>query len=300
MTVSTRALTRTAREHGYAVPAVNVFDEISMRAVLAAAQQASAPLIVQISTKTVRVSGTAFVTDLFRALARDVDVPVALHLDHCPDRTVLADVIAAGWSSVLFDASDRDLDDAVRETREVTAAAHAAGVDVESEIENILGVEDGVGSDDAQHAYSVGQLAEIAQSTGVDLIAPQLGTSHGLYTASPRLLPERAAELAALTDIPVVLHGGTGLSEADFRSFIDAGVSKINISTAVKHAYMQASLAHLETARDANRWDPPKLIADIEGAVTNVIAEHIAWFGADGKAAGATGGSAGAAGGGDR
>ena len=284
MDVSTRTLTRTARDGGYAVPAVNVFDELSMRAVIAAAVRTSAPLIVQISVKTVRSSGTAFTTDLFRALTRDVAVPVALHLDHCPDRAVLDDVIAAGWSSVLFDASDRGFDDAVRETGEVTAAAHAAGVDVESEIENILGVEDGVGSDDSRHAYSVEQLAEVAEQTDSDLLAPQLGTSHGLYKADPVLLPERAAELARLTDRPIVLHGGTGLGEQDFRSFIAAGVSKVNISTAVKHAYMQASLTHLEHARETDSWDPPKLVAAVESAVTDVIAEHVGWFGADGQA----------------
>lgn len=284
MVASTRTLTRNARAAGYAVPAVNVFDELSMRAVLAAATQTRAPLIVQISTKTVRSAGGAFITDLFRALVRDVDVPVALHLDHCPDRAVIAEVIAAGWSSVLFDASDRDLDTAVRETGEVTASAHLWGVDVESEIENILGVEDDVGSDESHHAYSVEQLAEIAVRTDVDLIAPQLGTSHGLYKADPVLLPERAAHLAALSDRPIVLHGGTGLTAADFRAFIDAGVSKINISTAVKYAYMQASLAHLEHARAADKWDPPKLIADLSRAVTEVIAAHVVWFGADGKA----------------
>lgn len=284
MDVSTRTLARTARDAGYAVPAVNVFDELSMRAVIAAAVRTDAPLIVQISVKTVRSSGTAFTTALFRGLTRDVPVPVALHLDHCPDRAVLDDVIGAGWSSVLFDASDRDLDTAVRETREVTAAAHAAGVDVESEIENILGVEDGVGSDDSRHSYSVEQLAEVAAETDSDLLAPQLGTSHGLYKADPVLLPDRAAELAALTDRPVVLHGGTGLDPADFRRFIDAGVSKINISTAVKHAYMRASLRHLEHARDTDSWDPPKLVAAIESAVTDVIADHVTWFGADGKA----------------
>lgn len=292
MVVSTLELARAARSGGYAVPAVNVFDEISMRAVIAAAERSNAPLIVQISTKTVRSAGCAFITELFRALTRDVRVPVALHLDHCPDRAVLEEVIGAGWSSVLFDASDRDLERAVVETREVTEAAHSRGVDVESEIENILGVEDGVGSDTAQHAYSVAQLASIAAEADADLIAPQLGTSHGLYKAHPVLLPERAAELAALTDRPIVLHGGTGLSPDDFQAFIRAGVSKINISTAVKYAYMQSSLAHLEQARATDRWDPPKLLAAISEAVTDVIAEHIAWFGADGKAGASAAGDA--------
>lgn len=285
MAVSTRRLTTGARKHGYAVPAVNVFDEISMRAVIAAAEEKDSPLIVQVSTKTVRTSGTAFITSLFQALTRHTSVPVALHLDHCPDRSVLSDVIAAGWSSVLFDASDRDLADAERETTEVVKEAHAAGVDVESEIENILGVEDGVGSDEAHHAYSVDQLAAIAERTGADLLAPQLGTSHGLFTSKPTLLPERARELAHLTDKGIVLHGGTGLEPADFRAFINNGVSKINISTAVKHAYMQASAEHLDWARANNHWDPPKWMTAIGDAVTSVIGDHIEWFGSDGMAA---------------
>ena len=284
MIASTKALARTARAGGYAIPAVNVFDEISMRAVIDAAVRAQAPMIIQISTKTARTSGVGFVTELFTALTRNVAVPVALHLDHCPDREMVSAVMNARWSSVLFDASDRDLDAAVRETTEVTAQAAPLGIDVESEIENILGVEDGVGSDDAHHSYSIADLASIAVQTCADLIAPQLGTSHGLYKASPKLLPERAAELVALTDIPVVLHGGTGLREEDFRAFITAGVSKINISTAVKHAYMQASLAHLETAKQTDTWDPPALVSDISRAVTATITELITWFGADGRA----------------
>ncbi len=286
MPASTMSLASTAREQGYAVPAVNVFDEISMRSVIAAATRTSAPLIVQISVKTVRSSGTAFMTSLFQALTRGVHVPVALHLDHCPDRSVIDDVVSAGWSSVLFDASDRDLATAERETGEVVAQAHAAGVDVESEIENILGVEDGVGSDLAAHAYSVEELAAVAKRTGADLLAPQLGTSHGLFKSRPTLLPERARELAELTDRPIVLHGGTGLDPEDFQEFIAAGVSKINISTAVKNSYMRASAEHLDWAREHDKWDPPKLFAAISAAVTDSIAEHIAWFGAEGRADG--------------
>lgn len=287
MIASTLALARHGRENGYAVPAVNVLDDISLRAVVAAAVEASAPLIVQISVKTVRQIGTELTTATFRAAARDAPVPVALHLDHCPDRAVISDVVAAGWSSVLFDASDRDLADAERETAEVVAEAHAAGVDVESEIENIVGVEDGVGSDVALHAYSVEQLADVAARTGVDLLAPQLGTAHGQYTAKPVLLPGRVRELAALTDRPIVLHGGTGLAPEDFRAFIDAGVSKVNISTAVKMAYMKAAAAHLEIARERDKWDPPTMFREIQAAVKGAIATHIEWFGAAGHAAGA-------------
>lgn len=287
MIASTMTLARHGREHGYAVPAVNVLDDISMRAVVAAAVDLAAPMIIQISVKTVRQLGTELTTTTFRLAAADAPIPVALHLDHCPDRAVISDVVAAGWSSVLFDASDRDLAAAERETAEVVAQAHGRGVDVESEIENIIGVEDGVGSDVALHSYSAAQLAEVAKRTGVDLLAPQLGTAHGQYKARPVLLPERVRELATLTDIPIVLHGGTGLTPQDFRTFIDAGVSKINISTAVKMAYLKAAAAHLDVAREKEKWDPPTMFREIQAAVKDAIATHIEWFGAAGQAEGA-------------
>ena len=284
MISSTLAMTRTARERGYAVPAVNILDDLSLRAVVAAAVAASSPLIIQISVKTVRSIGTDLITTMFRHAAADVPVPVALHLDHCPDRAVISDVVRAGWSSVLFDASDRDLETAERETAEVVAEAHAAGVDVESEIENIIGVEDGVGSDVSLHSYDVATLAAVAERTGVDLLAPQLGTAHGEYKAQPVLLPERVRELAALTDRPIVLHGGTGLSAEDFATFIAAGVSKINISTGVKVAYMRSAEQHLAEARARDKWDPPSMFRDISAAVQAAIAVHIEEFGAAGKA----------------
>lgn len=284
MIASTLALAEHGREHGYAVPAVNVLDDISLRAVVAAAVEAAAPLIIQISVKTVKQLGVELTTTTFRLAAQDAPIPVALHLDHCPDRAVIDDVVAARWSSVLFDASNRDFDQAERETAEVVAQAHRSGVDVESEIENIIGVEDGVGSDVALHAYTVVQLAEVAARTGVDLLAPQLGTAHGQYKARPVLMPERVRELTRLTQIPIVLHGGTGLTQEEFRSFIDAGVSKINISTAVKQAYMKAAAEHLDMARVKDKWDPPSMFRDIQAAVKQAIATHIEWFGATGQA----------------
>jgi fructose-bisphosphate aldolase class II len=284
MISSTAAMTRDAREGGYAVPAVNILDDLSLRAVIAAAVAASSPMIIQVSVKTVRSIGTDLITTMFQHAATDVPVPVALHLDHCPDRAVISDVVRAGWSSVLFDASDRDLETAERETAEVVAEAHAAGVDVESELENIIGVEDGVGSDVSLHSYDVATLARVAERTGVDLLAPQLGTAHGEYKAQPVLLPERVRELAALTDRSIVLHGGTGLSAQDFASFIAAGVSKINISTGVKVAYMRSAEKHLAEARARDRWDPPSMFRDISEAVQAAIAVHIEEFGSAGKA----------------
>ena len=194
-TAKTVDLVVAAREAGYAVPAVNIVDDLSLRAVVAAAEEAQSPVIIQTSVKTVKSVGAPLLSTIFSFAAESVSVPVALHLDHCPDRAFVTVAVENGWSSVLFDASDRPLEQAWQETKEVVAEAHAKGVGVECEIENIVGVEDGVGSDEPGHAYSNEQLVEVVTTTGADMLAPQLGTAHGLYKASPVLLYDRVAEL---------------------------------------------------------------------------------------------------------
>lgn len=287
MITSTLALVRHAEANGYAVPAVNVFDGVSLRAVVAAATVRSSPLIVQVSVKTVHAVGLPLVTEMFRVVASAAPVPLALHLDHCPDLAVARAVVEAGWASVLLDMSAEPLDDAVRATADFVAFAHAAGVDVESEVENILGVEDGVGSDEPRHGYSVETLAEVAASTGADLLAPQLGTAHGVYTTPPELRPDRARALAKLSGRPVVLHGGTGLTDGDFRTFVDAGVSKINISTAVKVAYL--GTLRSELGGDGRLPDPLWLLRAAARAVEGEIGRHIEVFGSQGQAGAASG-----------
>ena len=128
MKFSTLAMVQHAERNGYAVPAVNVFDEHSLRGVVRAAERCSSPIIVQISTKTARSQGVRLITEIFDRVAGPSAIPIALHLDHCPDREVIDEVVAAGWSSLLFDASDLDLATAEQQTREVVRKAHAAGV----------------------------------------------------------------------------------------------------------------------------------------------------------------------------
>ena len=283
-TASTLELVEAARDGGYAVPAVNIVDDLSIRAVVTAAEDARSPVILQTSVKTVRSIGAALLEAMVRASAEPARVPVALHLDHCPSREVITEALAAGWSSVLFDASDRDLAKARHETAEVVEEAHAAGAAVECEIENITGVEDGVGSDEVVEPYSVEELAAFALDTGSDMVAPALGTAHGLYKDAPVLRPDRVRDLRRLTDMPIVLHGGTGLTQADFDDFISAGVSKINISTVLKRAYMQACLAHLVEAERTDKWEPIKMFDQVHAAIRDEIAAHATIFGSAGKA----------------
>ncbi len=281
--VNTLDLVTAARGKGYAVPAINIIDPLTIKAVVEAADAIGSPGILQTSVKTVKSAGAGLLHFAARDAADAASVGVSLHLDHCPDREVITLAIKHGWSSVLFDASDRDLDQARKETGEVCAEAHAAGVSVESEIENIIGVEDGVGSDEARHSYSVEQLVEVALETGTDLMAPQLGTAHGMYSSQPVLLPERVRQIGALTDLPVVLHGGTGLTQAEFDEFIDAGVTKINISTALKRAYMQSALDYLKQCEASNKWEPTKLFEPMIEASKALMVEFAGIFHSAGR-----------------
>jgi fructose-bisphosphate aldolase class II len=268
----------------YSVAAFNIIDDFSVRGVLTAAEELCSPVIVQTSMKTVKMLGARYLHALFTERASAVAVPVSLHLDHCPERAVITEALEAGWSSVLFDASDRSYDQAIAETREVVAEAGRHGAVVESEIEAITGVEDGVGSEEEGFRYPVARLAEFIAETGVRMFAPAVGTAHGRYRAAPRLSPERITELVAATGIPQVLHGGTGLSPADFRDLAGRGCAKINVSTALKEAYMKASLHHLEEAAELDRWDSADLFREIEAGVAAVARHYISCFGSAGRA----------------
>jgi fructose-bisphosphate aldolase class II len=269
----------------YSVPAFNIFDDFSLRGVLLAAQRLRSPVIVQTSVKTVKTLGASYLHGLFRERAAAVSVPVSLHLDHCPERAVITEALAAGWSSVLFDASTLSFEQALVETTDVVAEAGRYGAAVESEIEGITGVEDDVGSDEEGIRYPIEQLAGFIADTGVHLFAPAIGTAHGRYARAPRLTPERISELVAATGIPQVLHGGTGLTTADFRDLAARGCAKTNVSTAMKEAYLKEALRHLSGAFERGRWDPPRFFQDVEAAVAAAAEEHIIALGSAGKAA---------------
>ena len=268
-----------ASRNGYAVPAINVVDSLSMRAVCAAAEQANSPVIIQTSVKTVRALGAPYLSYAFDIAAGSVETPVGLHLDHCPDRAVISDCLENGWDSVLFDASDRPLHIAQAETIEVVNEARAHGAAVESEIENIAGIEDGVGVDVEGARYDVDTLTRFVRSVGCDFFAPALGTAHGMYKRRPRLDPGRAGVLSRALQIPLVLHGGTGLTANEFSAFIRAGCAKVNISTSLKEAYMKSALAFLEEARAVDRWDPPSLFAAMDESIQNDVTVYFEQFG---------------------
>ena len=273
-----------AFESRYGVPAINIFNDLTMEAVLAGAVEARSPVILQTSVKTVRSIGSRVLFDMWQSLTRGIEVPVTLHLDHCPDRGVISDCLAGGWNSVLFDAHELDVAENLRQTTEVVAEARRTGAHVEGEIEGIQGVEDGIGSDDAPTIQTLEIAVDFIQRTGVDVFAPAIGNAHGQYKAAPVLDHERVTALVEATGIPMALHGGTGLSDDQFRDLVARGCAKVNISTALKEAYMKSGLEFLEGAREKNKWDPPSLFAHQRTAVMDMARHHIRLFGSSGRA----------------
>ncbi|MEV5967438.1 class II fructose-bisphosphate aldolase [Kribbella sp. NPDC051952] len=279
-----KGLVDEALAKGYAVPAINVVDELSLSAVVAAAVEAGSPLIIQTSVKTVKAVGRDVLKAMFDAVVGPVPVPVSLHLDHCPDRAVISSCLEAGWNSVLFDASALPVEENQRQTVEVVAEAKRYGAHVEGEIEGITGVEDGVGSDAEAERQSLEVATRFVETTGVDVFAPAIGNAHGIYHSTPELDSQRITDLVKATGIPMALHGGSGLTREQFQDLIGRGCAKVNISTALKVAYMKSSLEHLEQARAADKWDPPSLFRHIHAAVKTMAAEHIEIFGSGGRA----------------
>jgi len=277
-----------AFEERYGVAAFNVVDDVSLRAVIDAATELDSPLIVQTSLKTVKSIGARGLYEMFRAMAEDAPVPITLHLDHCPDREWASICLKTGWNSVLFDGSHLDIQENTRQTAEVVEEARGYGADVEGEIESVKGVEDDVGSDEEGEIHPVEVSLKFIEDTGVYAFAPAIGTAHGLYASSPKLMPERVTEMVERRPIPMVLHGGTGLAPEQFQDLISRGCAKVNISTALKIAFVDSFRDYLEANPTKN--DPPSLLKSAGDAVRAMATEHIQIFGSEGKARTGAGG----------
>lgn len=268
----------------YGVPAINVFNDLTMEAVLAAAVENSSPLIVQTSVKTVKSIGGDVLHAMWKSMTEGIDVPVTLHLDHCPDREVISQCLRLGWNSVLFDASRLPVEENMRQTVEVVAEARRYGADVEGEIESITGVEDGVGSDRAAVQQDLDVALEFLETTGVDVFAPAIGNAHGSYKQAPVLDAQRVSDIVAALPLPIALHGGSGLSDEQFRDLISRGCAKVNISTALKEKFMKSNLAFLESAAQRQKWDPPSLFRSVRGDVMEMTGSLMSLFGSAGRA----------------
>jgi ketose-bisphosphate aldolase len=281
--VSMREILEPAFRQRYGVGAFNIVNEMTMAAVLDAATQESSPVILQVSVKTVNVIGAKLVQLMFADLASRYPVPATLHLDHCPDIGVIRTCLEAGWNSVLFDASNLSYEENLRQTKEVVAMARAHGAAVEGELEAVRGVEDGIGSDEESELVSLEKCVEFLDQTSVDSFAPAIGTAHGLYKTAPKIDFERVEAIVRARPTPIVLHGGTGLSNETFQRLIAVGCAKVNISTMLKIVYCDAHREYLDSKPQEH--DPLKVMAHVHQSIVTMAREFMETFGSAGKAA---------------
>ena len=280
--VPTREIIQRAFADRYGVAAINVVNDLTMEAVLAAAEELRSPLIVQTSVKTVESAGADVLFAMWSAMTERITVPVALHLDHCPDRAVISLCLAKGWNSVLFDGSKLSVEENARESIEVVEEAKRYGALVEGEIEGFKRVEDVGDGEDPTGEQTLETAIDFITSTGVDVFAPAIGNAHGMYRTAPQLDSQRVTDIVEATGIPVALHGGTGMTPEQFSDLIGRGCAKVNISTALKIRFMQSGYDYM--TEHAGHYDPPSLFVRQREAVMEMAREHIRLFGSDGTA----------------
>jgi fructose-bisphosphate aldolase, class II len=196
---------------------------------------------------------------------------------------MIEECIATGWNSVLFDASKLTYEDNMAQTREVVRLAHQSGVAVEGELEALKGVEDGIGDEYGSPVVALAKAVAFIRETGIDSFAPGIGTAHGLYKGSPKIHFERVSEIMEAAPIPLVVHGGTGLSDDTFQRLIRLGMPKINISTQLKITLADSYRTYLE--EHPAEYDPSKLLGAVKRQLVAQIKIFMDVFGSEGKAA---------------
>jgi fructose-bisphosphate aldolase class II len=270
-----RELLGQARSEGFAVGAFNIFDYLTTKAAVDAANTTGTPILLQTSVGTVKKFGPQALFDMMDLVRRGAAVPVLIHLDHCTDVNLAKTCVDTGWDSVMVDMSARPLEENIALTASVKAYAAQKGVAVEGELGIIKGVEEEI-SADVEKLASYEDCLKFLEGSGVDAFAPAIGTAHGLYKKEVKLNFDLVKKLADTTTVPVVVHGGTGLQDEQFARLIRCGASKINVSTALKYAYIDG-LKHYWAAHE-DEYNPIKLNDAAEAAVKKTVEEHILRF----------------------
>jgi fructose-bisphosphate aldolase class II len=272
---SLKELLINARSEGFAVGAFNIFDYLTTKAAIDAANTAKTPILLQTSVGTVKKFGPQALFDMMDLVRKNAAVPVLIHLDHCTDVNLAKTCVDTGWDSVMLDMSARPLEENIALTASVKDYAAKKGVAVEGELGIIRGVEEEI-SADVEKLASYEDCLKFLEGSGVDAFAPAIGTAHGLYKTEVKLNFDLVKKLAETTSVPVVVHGGTGLSDEQFARLIVCGASKINVSTALKYAYIDGLKNYWDAHKD--EYNPVKLNDAAEASVKKTVLEHITRF----------------------
>lgn len=285
--VSATDMLQKARDGKYAVAAININNLEWTKAILETAQEENSPMILGVSEGAAKyMGGFKVAVNMVNALLEELNitVPVALHLDH-GSYEGCKKCIEAGFSSVMFDGSHSPLEENLRQTREMVELAHSKGISIEAEVGTIGGEEDGiVGSGELADPNECRMLAEC----GIDFLAAGIGNIHGKYPDNwAGLNFERLKEVKeAALNLPLVLHGGTGIPEDQIKKAISLGVAKINVNTELQLVFAEATRKYIESGKDleGKGFDPRKLLKPGFDAMKDIVRTKIRMFGSNNKA----------------
>lgn len=274
-------LLRRAQADGYGVAAFNVIGLEHAEAIVRGAEMERSPVILQLSQNAVAYHFGAVepIGAACRAVARAAAVPVALHLDHATRRDLCERAVAVGFSSVMFDAADAVEEENVRTIAEIVSWARERGVAVEGAL-GVVGGKDGLETSEAGKTDPEAAARYVA-ATGVQSLAVAVGTSHGMVEQSARIDLGLVAALRARLPVPLVLHGSSGVPDADLAAAVRHGIAKVNLATQLNKAFTAAVRAHL--AADARVVDPRRYLASGRDAVTDLVRDRLRLLGSAGR-----------------
>lgn len=284
--VSMTAMLNKAVQEKYAVGQFNINNLEFTQAILQAAEEEQSPVILGVSEGAARyMGGFKLIVGLVKSLIEEykITVDVAIHLDHGSSFEKCVEAIHAGFTSVMIDGSHHPLEENIGITKKVVEVAHVLGVSVEAELGRIGGQEDDLVVDDAEAMYAIpAECDRLAKETGVDCLAPALGSVHGPYKGEPKLGFDRMEEVQKLTGLPLVLHGGTGIPTQHIRRAISLGTAKINVNT--ENQIASAAAVRKVLAENPNVYDPRKYLGPAREAIKDAVKGKMREFGSSGKA----------------
>ncbi|GIM47976.1 fructose-bisphosphate aldolase [Collibacillus ludicampi] len=269
-----------AHENNYAVGAFNYANMENLQAIIEAAEELNSPVIIQVTEKSIKYAGLHYLYALGKCAGENAKVPVVLHLDHGKKWETIVKCIRHGWTSVMIDASQKPFEENVVLTRKVVEFAHAVNISVESELGFIGGKEGDITPEDNIYT-DVEQAAEFVSRTNTDSLAIAVGTAHGIYKGEVRIDFKRIQEIKERTQIPLVLHGSSGVPDDLIQRAVQAGINKVNFDTEIKLANLEALKCFINEY--PNEYDIRKIYEPARKAMKEKIKEKIRLLSSENK-----------------
>lgn len=282
MLVPMKELLQAAHKGGYAVPGFNYYHQESAEAIVEEAENLGSPVILMLGTAYLQSMGLELAAAMGKQAAVRASVPVALHLDHGNSFAQAEACVQAGFTSIMIDGSKLPFEENIAVTSKVVALAHAKGITVEAELGAVGGVEDAVYGEEEGKLVLIdpAQAEAFVTRTGIDCLAPAIGNVHGMTAHEPRLDLALLYKVHDRVNIPLVLHGGSGISDQTIRTVIAEGIAKINVGTEIKIAWRAGLSAYFATGS----YEPRLGMQAAKEAIKGVIAQKIALCGSAHKA----------------